>query len=65
MTIEIMLRARLGQIMSLCLATLREIFDESAYARFLTRRKANSSPKAYAAFLREQSETRSGHHRCC
>ena len=65
MTIEIMLRARLGQIMSLCLATLREIFDEAAYARFLTRRKTDSSPKAYAAFLREQSEARSSQHRCC
>ena len=65
MSPQIVLGARLGQIMSLCLATLREIFDESAYARFLTRRQANSSPKAYAAFLREQSETRSGQHRCC
>ena len=65
MTIELMLRARLGQIVSLCLATLREIFDESAYARFLARRRTNSSAEAYAAFLREQSETRSGQHRCC
>lgn len=65
MTLRMVLRTGLGQIMSLFLATLREIFDESAYARFLTRRQANSSPKAYAAFLREQSETRSGRHRCC
>jgi hypothetical protein len=65
MTLRMVLRTGLGQIMSLCLATLREIFDESAYARFLARRQANSSPKAYTAFLREQSETRSGRHRCC
>jgi len=47
------------------LATLREIFDEAAYARFLERRQMASSPAAYAAFWHERE---SGHERqpkCC
>jgi hypothetical protein len=39
------------------LATLREIFDEAAYTRFLGRSHMPSSPEAYAAFWREREET--------
>jgi len=46
-------------------ATLREIFDESAYARFLARQQTHSSPEAYAAFLREQSRAHTPRPRCC
>lgn len=47
------------------LATLREIFDESAYARFLERAKMQSSRDAYAAFCREREAMKSRAHRCC
>jgi hypothetical protein len=60
---------RLGDVFtrafSLTLATLREIFDESAYARFLTRQQTHSSPEAYAAFLREQASSHRSRPRCC
>lgn len=46
-------------------ATLREIFDESAYARFLARHHAASSRDAYSAFLREQADVQDRRHRCC
>jgi len=46
-------------------AMLQEIFDESAYARFLTRSKLQSSPEAYAAFCRERESTHSRRQRCC
>ena len=44
---------------------LREIFDESAYARFLTRREMLSSPTAYAEFIREIEQSRARCPRCC
>jgi hypothetical protein len=46
-------------------ATLREIFDETAYDRFLIRRGINSSPQAYAAFRREQECAKARRPRCC
>ena len=46
-------------------AALHEIFDESAYARFLERRELETSPKSYAEFLRENETTRSRRPRCC
>lgn len=56
---------RLGRAMSLLLAVLREIFDESAYARFLARSHSPSSKTAYAAFLHEQTSAQARRHRCC
>ena len=53
---------RIAQIM---LAVLREIFDESAYARFLQRNRMKSSRAAYAAFLRESEAARARRPRCC
>lgn len=47
------------------LATLREIFDESAYARFLNQRQLTSSRAAYAAFRRENEGTKARRPRCC
>ncbi|MGA9977667.1 MAG: hypothetical protein WBQ08_03335 [Candidatus Sulfotelmatobacter sp.] len=47
------------------LATLREIFDEAPYARFLQRTQAASSPQAYAAFCREQEQRHARRPRCC
>ena len=47
------------------LATLREIFDEAAYARFLRRTQMQSSPAAYAAFWREREATQQRRPKCC
>lgn len=49
----------------IALATLREIFDESAYARFLARRGTISSAASYAEFLRETERVRARRPRCC
>ena len=49
----------------LLLAALREIFDESAYARFLERNRVVSSPSTYAAFLREHEVAKARRPRCC
>jgi hypothetical protein len=66
MTIDpLRFRDHFTRAISLCWAALREIFDESAYARFLARQQAISSPETYATFLREQAAARSRRHRCC
>jgi hypothetical protein len=44
---------------------LREIFDESAYARFLSRQELTSSVEAYAAFMREAETAKTRRPRCC
>lgn len=46
-------------------AALREIFDESAYERFLARNQLKSSRQAWAAFIQEQSTRREKRVRCC
>ena len=65
MTGLIRLRNALAKAVSVGLAALREIFDESAYARFLARSHATSSPESYSAFLQEQAESRNRRPRCC
>jgi hypothetical protein len=47
------------------MATLREIFDEAAYARFLGRAGMVSSSAAYAAFRREFEEVKERRPKCC
>jgi hypothetical protein len=49
---------------SILFSTLREIFDEAAYSRFLHRTNMASSPAAYAAFWRER-ESKAPKPRCC
>jgi hypothetical protein len=46
-------------------AALREIFDESAYSRFLARNRLASSSGAYAAFRREHELAKARRPRCC
>jgi hypothetical protein len=46
-------------------ATLREIFDEAAYARFLRRAGMISSSEAYAEFQREFEEAKVRRPKCC
>jgi hypothetical protein len=50
---------------ALWMAALREIFDESAYARFLKRQNARSSKESYAAFSRENELAKARRPRCC
>ncbi len=53
------------KILGTVVATLREIFDESAYIRFLTRHGMSSGPSAYAAFLHEQEGIKARRPKCC
>jgi len=46
-------------------AVLREIFDESAYSRFLVSKNLISSRAAYAEFLNETEHVRARRPRCC
>jgi hypothetical protein len=47
------------------MAILREIFDESAYQRFLDRSLMESSANAYAIFRQENEQSTSRRPRCC
>jgi hypothetical protein len=55
----------LREMVDIVLAALREIFDESAYRRFLERKRIVSSCKAYAEFTREHELLRARRPRCC
>jgi hypothetical protein len=55
----------LRRVGTILLAMLREIFDESAYARFLSRHGLTSSVEAYAAFVREGEIVKARKPRCC
>jgi hypothetical protein len=57
--------SRLVKASRILLATLREIFDEAAYARFLSRTDRESSSAAYAAFCRESEEAKARRPKCC
>jgi hypothetical protein len=51
--------------LGILVAMLREVFDESAYQRFLERGQLESSANAYALFRRENDRDRSRRPRCC
>jgi uncharacterized short protein YbdD (DUF466 family) len=55
----------IARAVRILLSVLREIFDESAYARFLDRTHLASSPAAYAAFFRERQSGKERSTRCC
>ncbi len=57
--------ARLKSFHRIFNAALREIFDESAYARFLSQRQLVSSRAAYAAFREEYETAKARRPRCC
>ena len=46
-------------------ATLREIFDEAAYDRFLRSRGLTTSPQAYESFQQDRRVTQERKPRCC
>jgi hypothetical protein len=56
---------RVRQIAATILAALREIFDESAYSRFLAGHGLISGVDAYAKFQREQENIKARRPRCC
>jgi len=58
-------RERLRNIRATAMAALREIFDEAAYARFLSRAGMVSSSKSYAEFRRELEEAKVRRPKCC
>jgi len=50
---------------SILLAALREIFDESAYQRYLQRTGQASSRAAYAGFMSEHGAGKCKRPKCC
>ena len=59
------LRQSCVQALRTLLAMLREIFDESAYDRFLSRKQMLNSAQTYSLFLRETESIRQRRPRCC
>jgi hypothetical protein len=59
------LPSTLSKIASVSLAMLREIFDESAYERFLAQHQLTSSAAAYSSFCHERDHSRARRPRCC
>jgi hypothetical protein len=53
------------EAVKLLVATIREIFDEAAYSRFLKRERTERSCESYAAFLRENEIGMARRPRCC
>ena len=60
-----MRRLMTSRFLRLLAATLREIFDENAYARYLARHHLVSSRASYAAFLQDVGRERERRPRCC
>jgi predicted ArsR family transcriptional regulator len=56
---------RLGNVWNLVKATLREIFDESAYEHFLLRTNAARSVASYRDYMRERDAAMAKKPRCC
>jgi hypothetical protein len=56
---------RLSRALEIFAEMLKEVFDESAYARFLAQQQLESSAEAYAAFRREHELTKARRPRCC
>jgi len=59
------LLSAMSSIACLIQAILQEIFDESAYQRFLDRKELQSSSQAYAMFSQENEQAKSRRPRCC
>ena len=55
----------LARVYALVRSILLEIFDEAAYARFLSRLGVASSREAYRAFLDDQQAIKARGVRCC
>lgn len=55
----------LSKFFQVLLATLREIFDENAYQRFLVRTGSTASVQSYREFQREREAMIAGRPKCC
>jgi len=55
----------LRTFLNILTATLREIFDENAYQRFLARTGSSASAQSYRAFIREREAVMARKPRCC
>jgi hypothetical protein len=55
----------IGEFFRILIATLREIFDENAYQRFLQQTGAAASGRSYRAFQRERETSVASRPRCC
>ena len=64
-SIVIIVLSAIARAFELLAATLREVFDESAYQRFLFRGNLSPSVESYAAFLAEHEKNRARRPRCC
>jgi hypothetical protein len=53
------------RIAKMLAAILREIFDESAYARFLAQQRVTSSVAAYSDFRQTQTLRKNRRIKCC
>lgn len=60
-----LLLKRVRHAASLFSQTLREIFDENSYARFLARTGLANSSSAYAEYLHQESHLKERCPRCC
>jgi hypothetical protein len=56
---------RMRTIAAIFVAMLQEIFDESAYRRFLNRRQLAPSREAYGAFRQEYEIVKARRPKCC
>lgn len=56
---------RIRSAVRLLAMTLREIFDENSYARFLERSGMGNSCEAYAEFVKQESKRQERRARCC
>ena len=59
------MKNRLRHIFATLRAVLREVFDESAYQRFLLRTDLPPSVESYAAFWAELEKLKARRPRCC
>ena len=57
--------SKLHWVRVLLITVLREIFEESSYARFLGKHGLSASRNSYAAFLKDQENVRARRPRCC
>jgi hypothetical protein len=55
----------LSRAATILLSAVREIFDEAAYQRFVSREQLPVSAESYAQFLDEQAATTTRRSRCC
>lgn len=55
----------INTVRRLASATLREIFDEAAYERFLIHHRQRASAETYAAFRRDHETLNLRRPRCC